>query len=185
MNPSIVKKIMRPRLGLAILAVYSMTMTNVRADDLKLKTPVEEPVGALRIHDPLAKEEPAVPISFELDLPAAPSRVYQVLTETKEFTACTGAKAEISPVVGGPFSVFEGHIIGRNLDMVPGVRLVQAWRVVDWPAGVYSIARFELQARGTGTHLVFTHTGFPSSLREHLAEGWQQHYWDTLKAYLK
>ena len=135
--------------------------------------------------DTQVKKEPSLPICHEVDLPAAPQRVYQVLTDAKQFSACTGAPADISADVGGAFSIFGGHIIGRHLDMVPGKRLVQAWRVVDWPPGVFSIASFELQPRGTGTHLLFTHTGFPNEKREHLAEGWQQRYWDPLKAYLK
>ena len=86
--------------------------------------------------DTQLKKEPSLPICYEVDLPAAPQRVYQVLTDAKQFSACTGAPADISADVGGAFSIFDGHIIGRHLDMVPGKRLVQAWRVVDWPPGV-------------------------------------------------
>jgi activator of HSP90 ATPase len=92
--------------------------------------------------------------------------------------------AEIDREVGGAFSLFGGHIIGRNLELIPNKRIVQAWRVVDWPEGVYSIARFELKAQGSGTHLVFDHTGFPEDLRGRLAKGWQNHYWKRLKEFL-
>ena len=82
----------------------------------------------------------------------------------------------------GAFSLFGGHIIGRNLELIPNQRIVQAWRVATWPEGVYSIARFEIEARGAGTHLVFDHTGFPPELRDHLAQGWEEHYWRALRA---
>jgi hypothetical protein len=49
---------------------------------------------------------------------------------------------------------------------------VQAWRVVPWPEGIYSIARFELTEQSSGTKLIFDHTGFPSELAEHLESGW-------------
>ena len=81
--------------------------------------------------------------------------------------------------------MFDGHIVGRILELVPGQRIVEAWRVVDWPAGAWSIARFELKAKGSGTHLIFDHTGFPDGLKEHLATGWQQHYWDALAKFLQ
>ncbi len=93
--------------------------------------------------------------------------------------------AKIDSTVGGTFSVFDGHIIGRFLELVPNQRIVQAWRVVDWDAGEYSIARYELIAEGSGTKLVFDHIGFPEGLKEHLAKGWQEHYWDALTKYFQ
>jgi activator of HSP90 ATPase len=71
------------------------------------------------------------------------------------------------------------------VELIPGHRIVQAWRVVTWSEGVYSIARFELKAQGSGTHVVLDHTGFPEELRDHLAEGWQSHYWALLQKYFK
>ena len=82
---------------------------------------------------------------------------------------------------GGAFSLFGGQITGRNVELIPDRRIVQAWRPASWPEGVYSIARFELQAQGAGTRMVFDHTGSPPRLREHLASGWQEHYFGPLK----
>jgi hypothetical protein len=61
---------------------------------------------------------------------------------------------------------------------------VQAWRVVDWNPGVYSIAKFELTEQGPGTRIVFDHTGFPEGLAQHLASGWTSNYWEPLAKYL-
>jgi activator of HSP90 ATPase len=90
----------------------------------------------------------------------------------------------ISREVGGTFSIFGGHITGRQIELVPNQRIVQAWRVVDWDPGVYSIAKFELLEQGTGTKLVFDHTGFPKGDAEHLAQGWKSHYWDSIDKFL-
>jgi activator of HSP90 ATPase len=92
--------------------------------------------------------------------------------------------AQIASEVGGTFSLFDGHIIGRHLELVPGQRIVQAWRVVDWPTGVYSVAKFEIADRAGKSVLVFDHTGFPNGLGEHLAQGWRSNYWEPLKKYL-
>ena len=51
-------------------------------------------------------------------------------------------------------------------------------------AGVYSIVRFELRKEGTGTRLVFDHTGFPVGQAEHLAAGWKGNYWEPLEKFL-
>ena len=114
-------------------------------------------------------------IHQEVDFKASPQRLYEALLDSKQFSAFSARPAEINRELGGAFSLFGGHIVGRNVELVPNQRIVQAWRVVTWREGVYSIAKFELKAQGSGTHLVFDHTGFPEDLRDHLAEGWESH----------
>jgi activator of HSP90 ATPase len=123
---------------------------------------------------------------------ASPKRVYEVLTDAKQFTRViqlSGAlqamhlpdkPAEISREPGGPFALYGGFITGRHIELVPNARVVQAWRAGDWPAGVYSIARFELVKQGSGSKIVFDHTGFPKGDAESLASGWKAHYWQPL-----
>src|SRR5262245_23939985 len=95
------------------------------------------------------------PIHQEVVFNASPALVYQALTDTKQFSKITGgAPTEISTEVGGAFSCFGGMIVGRNIELVPHQRIVQAWRVKNWEPGVYSIAKFELKAQGSETKLV-------------------------------
>lgn len=132
-------------------------------------------------------------IHQEMTFKASPKRVYEALTDPKQFHQIVQLSAdgkamagptEISPEVGGAFSLFGGHILGRHVELTPNVRLVQAWRVADWAPGVYSIAKFELSNQGPGTRLVFDHTGFPQGKGQHLADGWKEHYWEPLQKYL-
>ena len=120
----------------------------------------------------------------EADFNAPPARVYQALTDEKIFAAMSGAPAKIGKGEGGTFSLFGGAIGGRNVEAVPGKRLVQAWRDNDWPPGIYSIIRFELSPRGTGTHVSFDQAGFPAGQFFSLDPGWHDHYWEPMKAYL-
>jgi uncharacterized protein YndB with AHSA1/START domain len=127
---------------------------------------------------------------------ASRKRVYEALTDTRQFDKVieiSGAKKSpalgtrptlISGEVGGGFVIFGGHIIGRQIELVPDTRIIQAWRVVDWEPGIYSIARFELREQVDGTRIVFDHTGFPKGLGSHLAEGWRLHYWEPLEKFL-
>jgi uncharacterized protein YndB with AHSA1/START domain len=121
-------------------------------------------------------------------------RVYQALTEAAQFEKLTRlsgvmqsaamaqmrAPTVISTEPGGAFTLFGGYILGRQLELLPDERIVQAWRVLSWPAGVYSIARFALGGSGNTTQLVFDHEAFPRGQAEHLASGWQEHYWGPL-----
>ena len=121
-------------------------------------------------------------IHQEIKLCAAPAKVYRSLVDSSAFSELTGAPASGDASEGAAFSAFGGHIAGRHVELVPNQRIVQAWRPKAWPAGLYSIARFELYADGQGTKLVFDHAGFPEDMKEHLANGWQTNYWDKLAA---
>ena len=129
-------------------------------------------------------QKPGTTIHFDIDYKTTPDRIYQVLLDAKQFNACSGLPAEIDPKAGGWFKLFDGQIEGRNVELIPNQRIVQAWRPSSWPAGVYSIARFELVLRGSATRIVFDHAGFTEGLKDHLAGGWAEHYWEPLHKYL-
>jgi activator of HSP90 ATPase len=121
-------------------------------------------------------------IHQEVDLGAAPHTIYEALLDAQQFRALSGGlPAVISREVGGAFSLFGGPIVGRHLELVPDRLITQAWRVADWPEGVYSVARFHFRAIGTGTKISFDHTGFPADQAEHLSSGWYKNYWDGLR----
>jgi activator of HSP90 ATPase len=127
---------------------------------------------------------------------ATPKRIYDALTDAKQFQQIqllggTIAKseleakpAEISTAAGGAFSLFGGYIVGRQLELVANQRIVEAWREITWGPGIFSIVRFELKEQGTGTRIIFDHTGFPAGAGEHLAVGWKTNYWDPLEKLL-
>jgi activator of HSP90 ATPase len=130
-------------------------------------------------------------IHQEVRIKATARRVYDALTDAAQFTKVTAFStvpnappAQIGRAAGEAFSLFGGHIIGRQIELVPYERIVQAWRVVSWDPGIYSIARFALRDEQDQTTIVFDHTGFPNGLAEHLAEGWQSNYWEPLRKYL-
>src|SRR5207302_1716461 len=93
---------------------------------------------------------------------ASRKRVYEALTDAKQFEKVVqlsaamksgmapGAKsAEISREAGGAFSLFGGYVTGRQLELVPNERIVQAW-----PAGAY----FQLLSVSS---TAFTSNGWP------------------------
>jgi activator of HSP90 ATPase len=123
-------------------------------------------------------------IHYEIEFKASPRRFYEAILDEKQFAAFSGLAATIDPAPGGAFSQFGGLIVGRNVELVPNQRIVQAWRPTHWDEGVYSIVRFELKPRGDELTLLFDHTGFPAGEYDHLDFGWHSHYWDPLKKFL-
>ena len=148
-----------------------------------------------------ARREPAAGISHnmesihhEVTFKASPERLYALLTNAAEFQQVvlrsdavkTGMvkdppPAQISSVEGGTFATFGGYITGRQIELVPNVRIVQAWRTGTWDPGIFSIARFALTQSANGTLLTFDHTGFPRGEAAHLAQGWRSNYWAPLQ----
>jgi activator of HSP90 ATPase len=120
----------------------------------------------------------------EIALNAGPERVYEVLLDSKQFAAFTGMPAEISRDAGGALKMFGGMIVGRNIELIPNERIVQAWRPAHWDPGVYSVVKFELRKKDSQTILILDHTGFPEGDFAGLDSGWYERYWEPLKKYL-
>jgi uncharacterized protein YndB with AHSA1/START domain len=116
---------------------------------------------------------------------ADPVTVYDLLANARKHSAFTGKRAVISGKIGGPFSIGENDVTGINVDLVPGERIVQAWRHRRFPAGIFSMAAVTL--KGTpdgGTELVLTHRGVPKELIPETEQAWRDEYWSRMKAYL-
>jgi activator of HSP90 ATPase len=120
----------------------------------------------------------------EVDFKASPQRLYEALLDSKQFSAFSSEFAEINREEGGAFSMFGGKIVGRNLELLPNQRIVQAWRPASWDPGVYSVVKFELEKKGSQTKVVLDHTGFPEGNFGHLDTGWKMRYWEPLEKFL-
>ena len=119
-------------------------------------------------------------------LPGTPEAVYRALMTTREHEAFTESPARISPKVGGAFRAWDGYIRGKNLELVPGKTIVQAWRAAeeDWPEDHFSTVTFRLSPVRNGTRLTMTHADVPADHASQLASGWKEFYWEPLKRYL-
>jgi activator of HSP90 ATPase len=116
---------------------------------------------------------------------AAPEDVYELLMDSRKHARLTGDKARISREVGGKIMAYDGYVEGTNLEIVPNTKIVQCWRGSDWPEGHYSKATFALAKTKAGTRLTFTQSGVPNEQVEPIKEGWKEHYWEKMKAFLE
>lgn len=116
---------------------------------------------------------------------ASPDAVYDLLADSTQRSKVTGRRASISRKVGGAFTADDGRVSGVNVDLVPGERIVQAWRRNDFPDGIYSMAAVTLTPTADGgTELVLTHRGVPKGLIDGTEENWRHDYWEKMKAHL-
>jgi uncharacterized protein YndB with AHSA1/START domain len=95
-------------------------------------------------------------IHQEALIAAPPQQVFELLTNGSLFSTATGQPAEITDREGESFSIFGGRVEGRQVELVRGRRVVQAWRFgaqhpTPWEPGVYSAVRFTLDPAGEGS----------------------------------
>ena len=136
-----------------------------------------------------ASAQPRAPLTAvhqEIDFKAPPARIYEILLDAKQFAAFTKDTAEIQRQPGGALKLFGGRVEGRIIELAPNQRIVQAWRASDWKPGFYTVVRFDLAARGAGTHLTLDQAGFLEDQAEwkSLDQGWPMMYWEPLRKYL-
>jgi len=120
---------------------------------------------------------------------ADPATVYDLLADSRKHSAFTGKHAIISRKIGGTFTLGESDgesdVTGINVDLVPGRRIVQAWRHRRFPEGIFSMAAVTLKPTPDGgTELVLVHRGVPKDLIPETEEAWRDQYWSRIKAYL-
>jgi len=127
-------------------------------------------------------------IHQEATINAGPRAVYDVLTDGQKFATATGMPAQLSDREGETFTLFGGRIEGRQIELVSGQRIVQAWRFGAahpscWDAGVYSVVRFTLSGHEDGTRFVIDHAAVPPQWHEHISGGYPSFYQQPLERY--
>ncbi len=117
-------------------------------------------------------------------IPASPQEIYEAWLDSLGHSEMTGAEARMSDEVGAEVSAWDGYISGRNLELVPGERIVQTWRTSEFADehqdSVISVVLAEL---GDGTLLTLEHSNVPDDQRSYEEGGWQSNYFEPMVAY--
>jgi activator of HSP90 ATPase len=120
--------------------------------------------------------EGSMSIHQQATIPADPRRVYQVLADAEALSALSGMGGKVAWTEGEEFAAFDGNVTGRQIELVPGTRIVQAWRFPRWEPGQYSLVTFTLTAVDGGTHLAIDQHGEPDDWHDHIAANWPTFY---------
>lgn len=123
-------------------------------------------------------------IRQRVTIPATPEEVYEAFIDAEKHTKFTGSKATSDPKEGGKFTVWDGYISGKHLELEKGKRIVQEWKTTEWPEGCPP-SRFELTLKKTsgGTEISMVHSGVPVEQADNIKQGWIDFYWNPLKKY--
>jgi activator of HSP90 ATPase len=118
-------------------------------------------------------------------LKASPEELFDAFLDSKQHSEFTGAPAKTSPAPGAAFQAWGGQLSGRNLHVVPGKMIVQAWRANHWPAAdPDSILILQFSKAPGGGRIDLTHVNVPPHDHRGVAQGWTTYYWKPWKAHL-
>jgi uncharacterized protein YndB with AHSA1/START domain len=117
-------------------------------------------------------------------LPAAADEIYGAWVDSHAHSEMTGAQATQSNEVGAAVSAWGDYISGRNLELVPGERIVQTWRTQDFTdEHEDSIITVTLEEVAEGTLLTLVHSNVPKEQTSYERGGWQEHYFEPMQEY--
>ena len=111
-------------------------------------------------------------------IPATPEEVYTALTNPLTIELWTGDPAVMSTEPGSEFSMWDGSIVGKNLEFEEGKKIVQQWYFDGQPEA--SIVTIKLHPDKKGTSVELRHTNLPDKDYDSFAEGWDDSYFGSL-----
>jgi uncharacterized protein YndB with AHSA1/START domain len=131
-------------------------------------------------------KEMQMPYSYTLTaiIPALPEEVYEAWLDSLGHSEMTGSAATTSDQVGAEVSAWEGYITGRNLELVPGERIVQSWRTSEFgDEHEDSVITLSLEPVEGGTLLTLEHSNVPDEQKSYEEGGWEANYFEPMIAY--
>ena len=116
-----------------------------------------------------------------------PAEAYSLIMDAEKHSAFSGANVIMSKKPNGKFDIFDGYCQGYNIELFEGKKIVQGWHFAEdgWPDDHYSTCTFLFEPLENKTKLTFIQTNVPAHKVEELRKGWNQYYWEPIKAYLK
>jgi activator of HSP90 ATPase len=112
---------------------------------------------------------------------APPSDVYIALTNPDTIFLWTGEPAEMSEVPGSEFSMWDGSIVGKNIEFEKNRKIVQEWYFGD--NDVKSIVCITLHLHKKGTSAELLHENIPDEDFSDICEGWDNNYFGELRKF--
>ena len=112
-------------------------------------------------------------------IPAPPDQVYLALTTEATIQLWSGDVAEMKPEPGTEFSLWNGSILGKNLEFEKDKKVVQQWYFGEQEAD--SIVTIKLHPHDAGTSVELRHTNIPDEDFDDIVEGWTEAYCGSLQ----
>lgn len=114
-------------------------------------------------------------------IPAPPEEVYLALTNEPTIQLWTGDKVEMKAEPGTEFSLWDGSIVGKNIEFETSKKIVQQWYFGDQTEE--SIVTIKLHPHNHGTSIELRHTNIPDDDYDDIIDGWNTVYFGSLQEF--
>lgn len=109
---------------------------------------------------------------------ASPEDIYKALTTEITIRLWTGDIVEIDPTEGGEFSMWDGAITGKFINLEPYAKIVQQWYFGEQEEN--SIVTIKLHEHKKGCSFEVNHTNIPDEAFDDIVDGWNNTYMASL-----
>lgn len=116
-------------------------------------------------------------------IPAPPQEVYLALTNPLSIKLWSGGEAEMSTEVDSEFLLWDGDILGKNLEFEENKKIVQQWYFDGQQEE--SIVTIKLHNHQKGTSVELLHTNIPDENYEEFVDGWDFSYFGELAEFFE
>lgn len=106
---------------------------------------------------------------------------YRALTVKEMVQAFSQSPCVLEAKNGGRFELFGGNVSGTFLELIPDKKIRMRWRFGSWPQGHFSEVTIDIEQKADCTEVTLTQEGVPQGEADRTREGWQRHYWDSMK----
>lgn len=113
------------------------------------------------------------------------AELYQTFTDPQRLAAFTRAPPKVfeGAKKGGKFELFGGSVSGEYLELEEPTKIVQSWRLDQWPAGHFSTLKIEFDQNDVEhvTVMRVTWSGVPVGQEEVTKRNWLEYYVKSIK----
>ncbi len=120
-------------------------------------------------------------IKLNRRIKAPPEEVFRALTNPFTIELWSGEPAVMSEEPGTEFSMMDGSILGRNLEIETNELLRQAWYFGKEESEVI----IRLFPEKENTQIRIEHRNIPDEAYENMLEGWKETYLEQLKDFFE
>ena len=116
---------------------------------------------------------------------APASELYQTFTDPSRISAFTRAAPKLfeGAKKGGKFELFGGNVSGEYLELVEPTKIVQSWRLDQWPQGHFSRLEINFDQNDVDNVTVMrvSWSGVPVGQEEVTKRNWSEYYVRSIK----
>lgn len=124
-------------------------------------------------------------VSEQTEFRTTAEQLYQTFTDPQRLAAFTRAPPRVfeGAKKGGRFELFDGNVSGEYLELEAPERIVQSWRLDQWPRGHYSRLQIEFDQNDVDAVTVMrvTWSGVPVGQEEVTRRNWDEYYVRSIK----